>query len=95
MYCSQMRTTMVVRLHPGQSKRLSAFLDSKVICNLNPTIFSLMHNKILEFLLCILDQTPNISSKQDGVGLDTLLVIGKTLIALEKSLSSLTFARRN
>ena len=53
MYCSQMRTTMVVRLHPGQSKRLSAFLDSKVICNLNPTIFSLMHNKILEFLLCI------------------------------------------
>ena len=58
MYCSQMRTTMVVRLHPGQSKILSAFLDSKVICNLNPTIFSLMHNKILEFLLCILDQTP-------------------------------------
>ena len=41
MYCSQMRTTMVVRLHPGQSKRLSAFLDSKVICNLNPTQYSL------------------------------------------------------
>ena len=45
MYCSQMRTTMVVRLHPGQSKRLSAFLDSKVICNLSPTQYSLRDAK--------------------------------------------------
>ena len=27
---SSVRTTMVVRLHPGQSKRLSAYLDQKV-----------------------------------------------------------------
>merc|ERR1712113_355055 len=32
---SQMRTTMVVRLHPGQSKRLSAFLDSKEELEIN------------------------------------------------------------
>jgi len=37
---SQMRTTMVVRLHPGQSKRLSAFLDSKEELEINSRSWS-------------------------------------------------------
>ena len=40
-----------------------------------------MQNKLLEFLLCVLDQTPKHHFKiEDGVGWDTLLVFGKTLM---------------